>query len=118
MFKILDITKENVFALKVTGKVKAEDYDHIIPLLDKMTREYDSLRCLADLSALDGVKPDAFWKDFLFSIKHASKFEKVAIVGASPLIEGLSKLSSPLTKAEVKTFDEEEIMAATNWIHA
>lgn len=116
MFKILDISKENVIALKVTGKVNAEDYDRIIPLLDHMIQEYGTVRCLADVSTLEGVKPDAFWKDFWFSIKHANKFEKVAVVGGGPLIEGFSKLSAPFTKAKVKTFDEKEIMAATEWI--
>lgn len=116
MFKILDISKENVIALKVTGKVKAEDYDRIIPLLDQKIQEYGHIRCLADVSSLEGVNPDAFWKDFWFSIKHANKFEKVAVVGAGPLIEGLSKLSSPFSKAKVKTFDEKEIMAATDWV--
>lgn len=118
MFKILDISNENVIALKVTGQVKAEDYDKITPLLDQAIQEHGSIRCLADVSSLKGVKPEAFWKDFWFSIKHAQKFEKVAVVGAGPIIAGLSKLSAPFTRAEVKTFDEQEIMAATVWINS
>ncbi len=118
MFEILDSTKKNVIALKVDDKVKKEDYEKIIPVLDTMIREYGKIRCLAEVSEMSSVEPAAFWKDLKFSLKHADKFEKVAVVGAKSFINALSKLSSPFTSAEVKTFDKDEIVKAAEWIAA
>ena len=118
MFKILDSTKKNVITLKVDDKVKKEDYEKIIPILDSMIQEHGKIRCLAEISEMSGVEPAAFWKDLKFSLKHAVKFEKVAVVGTNPFINALSKLSTPFTSAEVKTFDKDEIVKATEWITA
>lgn len=116
MFKILNTTKKNVIALKVNGKVKKEDYEKITPLMDSMIEDYGKIRCLAEISELHGVEPAAFWADLKFSLKHTDKFEKVAVVGATPIINAISKLSSPFTSAEVRVFSDDEMIKATDWI--
>lgn len=117
MIKILDATKKNVIAVKVDNKVKGEDYDKIKPLLDNMIKEHGKVRCLAEIGELNSVEPAALWEELKFSLKYTDRFEKVAVVGAKPFINALSKLSSPFTSAEVKVFSDDKIIKANEWIN-
>jgi AAA+ ATPase superfamily predicted ATPase len=117
MFTILD-KKENVIALQADKKVKSEDYEQIIPVLDAMIEQYGKIRCLAEISGIDGIEPEAFWDDLKFSLKHTNDFEKVAIVGSKPFIKAITKFSTPFTKADVKTFDKNEVVEAIEWLAA
>lgn len=116
MFKIMDTAKKNVIALKVKDKVKKEDYKKITPLLESMIEKHGKIRCLAEINDIHDVEPAALREDLKFSLKYTDKFEKVAVVGATPFINALSKLSFPFTSAEVKVFSEDERIKAGKWV--
>lgn len=116
MFKILDITKDNLIAFQVKGKVEKTDYDKLNPLLEKTGREYDSRKLYVEILEIEGIEPAALWEDFKVYFKHIRNFNKVAIVGQSGVIEKLAKLSKPFISGDVKFFNDTETLIARNWI--
>ncbi len=116
MFKILDITKENLIAFRVKGKVEKSDYDKLKPLLEKTRREHDTCKMYVEIESIEAVEPGALWEDFKVYFKHIKYFEKVAIVGESDMIDKLAKLAGPFISGEVKYFNTEESLSARDWV--
>ncbi len=116
MFKILDITKDNLIAFTVKGKVEKTDYDKLTPLLEKTEREFDTRKLYIEIEEIGGIEPAALWEDFKLYFLHVKNFEKVAIVGQSDAIEKVTKLAKPFISGETKFFNEKEAVDAKRWI--
>ncbi len=118
MFKILDLTKGNLIAFKVKGKIEKADYDKLNALLEKNEKEYDKQRLYIEISIddIEGIEPSALWEDIKTYFKEFRNLEKTAIVGESKLVKNLSQLSKPFVSGQLKFFDEKETVAAKEWI--
>lgn len=81
MFKLLDLTKDNLIAFRVSGHIEESDYEKINTLLEKTEREFDSIKLYIDLEEIQGIEPMALWEDFKTYFKHVAKAKKAAIVG-------------------------------------
>ncbi len=116
MFKILDITKDNLIAFQVKGKVEKSDYDKLNPILEKTGREFDTRKLYVEIIEIEGIDPAALWEDFKVYFKHIKNFNRVAIVGSGKMVETLSKLSKPFISGEIKFFNHSETLIARDWI--
>ncbi len=116
MFKILDITKDNLIAFKVKGKIEKADYDKLTPLLEKTEREFDTRKLYVEIEEIGGIEPAALWEDFKLYFLHVKNFEKVAIVGQGDAIEKVTKLTQPFVSGEIRFFEEKEASDAKGWI--
>ena len=116
MFKILDLTKDNLIAFKVKGKVEKSDYDVLQALLEKTEREFNTRKLYVEIDSIEGVEPAAFWEDVKTYFQHFKDLDKIAFVGPDGVISSLAKMSQPFVTGDVKVFSEEEVMAAREWI--
>jgi hypothetical protein len=116
MFKILDFTKNNLTAIQAKGKIEKADYDKVNALLEKNEREYDAQRLYIEIDEIEKITPAALWEDFKMYFKQIRKFERVAIVADSSVIENLTRLSKPFVSGEVKFFDVKEALRAREWV--
>ena len=117
MFEFTDLTRDNVIAFKVEGKVAAKDYEKLTPLIKKLERENKPVRLFIRIVSIDGITPRAMLKDITAYIRHARHVERVAVVGEGDYAEGLwVRMADPFMKAKVKYFPLEEIETAENWI--
>ena len=73
--------------LHVDGKLRAEDYDAMIPKLEQAIAEQGKLRCLVALDDFAGFTPSALADELKFDVRHHDDFERCAIVGDSKLEE-------------------------------
>ena len=116
MFKILDLTKDNLIAFKVKGKIEKSDYEVLQALLDKTEREHDIRKLYVEIESIEGIEPAALWEDIKVYFQHIKNLDRIAIIGPGKMLEILSKMSKPFVAGEVKVFSEDELMAAREWI--
>ena len=116
MFKVLDLTKDNLIAFKVKGKVEKKDYEKLTPMLEKTEREFDTCKMYIEIEEIGDIEPAALWEDFKLYFLHVRNFEKIAIVGQGDTIEKVTKLAKPFVSGEMKFFDIRESTKAREWI--
>lgn len=116
MFKVLDLTKNDLVAIQVDGKLKKTDYDKITPLIEKTVRDYGKIRLYIQLDNVDGIEPKAFREDVKTYLKHFNHMKKVAIVGKNRWEKMWSNLASPFISGEVKYYEFPEIEKAREWV--
>ncbi len=116
MFKVLDITKGDLIAIKVDGKLKKSDYDKITPLIEKTVKDFGKIKLYIQLDNVDGIEPKAFREDVKTYLKHFNHMKKIAVVGKNLWEKMWSGLAGPFVSGEVKYFDFTEIETAQEWI--
>lgn len=116
MFKILDFTKHNLTALQAKGKIEKSDYDKVNAVLEKNEREYDTQRLYIEIDKVEKITAAALWEDFKMYFKQIRKFDRIAIVADSSIVETLSTLSKPFVSGQLKFFDSKEALKAREWV--
>ncbi|QIA09088.1 SpoIIAA family protein [Draconibacterium halophilum] len=116
MFKVLDITKNDVVAIAVDGKLSKSDYDKITPLIEKTVRDYGKIRLYIQLDYVDGIEPKAFRADIKTYLKFFNNMKKIAVVGKTHWEKMWSGLAGPFVSGDIKYFDYHEIDEARKWI--
>lgn len=116
MFKVLDLTKNDLVAIQVDGKLKKTDYDKITPLIEKTVRDYGKIRLYIQLDNVDGIEPKAFREDVKTYLKHFNHMKKIAVVGKNRWEKMWSNLAGPFISGEVKYYEFPEIEKAHEWI--
>jgi hypothetical protein len=110
-------SKKSVF-IEVTmiGKLKHEDYQLFVPMIDKALKNVKGLEVdlLADMRGFKGWEFMAAWDDFKFGVKHRNAFDKVAIIGNKKWEENSVAMMSHLMKGKSKFFKERE--KALSWL--
>jgi hypothetical protein len=116
MFKILDITKNNLTAFKVEGKIEKADYDKLNALFEKNEREYDTQKLYVEIEEIGSITVQALWEDFRTYFTHVKNFEKIAIIGDSGMVKILTTLSKPFVSGDIRFFNIREVSEAKEWI--
>lgn len=117
MIQIIEPTYGNLIATRASGKLTREDYEKVLPALEKLEAKYSKIRWFFEMAPdFDGWSIEAAAKDLKFDLSHAKQLEKVAMVGDKKWEEWLTKLMKPFTTAEVKFFESSKIEEAQIWI--
>jgi hypothetical protein len=118
MLEYLPETKDDLLAVKASGKLTNEDYERVlIPYLDQLTNKYDQIKLLFYMDpSFKGWELDALWEDTKVGFKYNKEFEKLAVVGAPEIMEWGMKLAKQLIDTEIKTFGQEELSDAKSWV--
>ena len=116
MIQILEQIQENIVATKASEKLTTKDYEKLLPLLKNALKKHDKIRWYFEMENFEGWELKAFWKDVKFDIKHASDFEKIAMVGDKQWEKWMTELMKPFTSAEIKFFELSEKEKGLTWI--
>ncbi|MFW5819673.1 MAG: STAS/SEC14 domain-containing protein [Bacteroidota bacterium] len=116
MFKVLDFTKDNIIAIKASGKIQKSDYQMLDPLLEKTEKEHPSIKLYILIGDIDGITPEAFMKDVITYFKHIKNVDKAAIVGGGKAEKSIAKIADPFIKGDLKYFPLEDMEIARKWI--
>ena len=114
MIKIRE--KPDVIEFDVSGTLTGDDYDRLVPELERLAAERGPLRMYIELHDFHGWTPAGLWKDLRFDATHQDDLERIAVVGERRLEEWATKLSQPLLKADMRFFPPEESDAARRWV--
>ncbi len=108
--------KKLFIELTMIGKLKHEDYQIFVPMIDRALKEAKSLEVdlLVDMRSFTGWEFLAAWDDLKFGIKHGNDFDKMAIVGNKKWEEISVKMMSHMIRGETKFFKERD--KALSWL--
>ncbi|MDP0498598.1 MAG: STAS/SEC14 domain-containing protein [Verrucomicrobiota bacterium JB022] len=118
MHTLLPDSRDDLVALRLSGKLDAADYDSIKALLESRIAEQGKVRLYWEMVDFDGWTPQGLWADARLDVKHANHFSKIAIVGTSDWEKWTTKLMKPFTSAEVKFFPLDQSTQALAWAKA
>ncbi|WP_137702312.1 SpoIIAA family protein [Marimonas lutisalis] len=118
MIEFMDESHGNVVGLRVSGTLHEKDYAEFLPKLEDLFRKHGKLRVMF-LAGPDfhGWDLSAAWQDTSLGFKHASDFEKLALVGAPDWVVWCVRLSAFLFKGEVRVFPASEFSEAWRWLN-
>jgi len=113
-------SKSSALALKATGKLTDADYKEVlIPKMEEIIKQTGKAKVLLYLPKdFTGWEAHAAWDDARFGLRHRNDFEKLAVVGGAKWVEWATKIASHFMKGEVKTFPEEQLHQALDWVRA
>lgn len=116
MLQLLEESKGDLVAIRISGHVDKNDYAVMLPVLEEKIKQYNKINVYAELQDVETYTLEALWKDIKFDIRHAADFKKAAIVGEQKWLDMLTTLASPFTSAQVKYFDFKERELAMEWV--
>ena len=116
MLQLLEESKEDLVALRLTGSIDKYDYDMMLPILEEKIKQYGKVRVYAELQDAEELSLQALWEDLKFDFKHARDFNRVAIVGNRKWLDWLTVMASPFTTAKLKYFEHIDRDEALDWV--
>ena len=106
----------DVLGFTFSGKLHTADFEHFVPAVDAAIASYGKVRVLGLFRDFEGWSSGGLVEELKFDVAHASKFERIALVGEKSWHEWMATLSKPFTSATVRYFDTSELDAAWAWL--
>lgn len=118
MFTILDQSSGNCIGFKVSGKAQKEDYEMLLPELEKAISTYGTINLLVLLEDFDGWENlEAAKMDFKFGSHQYRQVERCAFVSEKNWHSWMVKIMDPFTRrTEEKFFELEQLSEAWDWV--
>ena len=115
----IQISEENggkVLVVQVSGKLEAANYEHFVPVFERLLRQHGKLRVLFEMDRFHGWEAGALWEDIKFDIHHFADIERLAMVGETKWEHGMAAFCKPFTKATIQYFDHADAAKARKWL--
>jgi len=116
MFQFIPVHEDNIYAVRVSGKLSHDDYQEFLPRLEGLIKPDEKMALLIELDDFHGADLAAIKDDLYFGMKHGDSFEKVAIVGDKKWQKWMTFFSSPFLKSEIKYFNRIALQDAWDWL--
>lgn len=110
--------RSDEFVLEVSGTLTREDYEQVIPEVEKIVSEQGKVRALVELNEFKGWTPVSLVDELRFDVRHRNDIEKVALVGEGRVQEAMAQIASPIFSGEVRFFPKEKMSEAKVWLAA
>lgn len=127
----------NVLEFEVHGTLAREDYDKLVPEIERIIDRYGKIRVLVIMHGFHGWDASALWESIKWNSKHFGDLERLAVVGDKPVevrdVSGAFELSyrrkvrwqrwltsfyRPFTDADVRYFRSDELDEARDWLYS
>jgi hypothetical protein len=105
-----------VLEASVQGKLTKQDYQLLVPEIERLIQQHGKLRILFHMHDFEGWSAGALWEDIKFDARHFRDIERLALVGESKWQEGMAVFCKPFTTAKVRYFDRSEVAEARQWV--
>ena len=112
----IDDSSSAYLAIKLSGKLTAENYEEFVPKVESIVKDRGSIRILITMHDFHGWEMAAAWEDTKFGVRHFHDIERLAMVGEKAWQHGMAVFCKPFTKATVRYFDLSDSRDAENWI--
>jgi hypothetical protein len=115
----IQVTEEsvrNILKVRISGKLAAEDYQHLVPEFERLLKNRGKLRILVEMIDFHGWEAGALWEDLKFEVRHFADIERLALVGEKGWEKAMSQFCKPFTTAKVRYFDRHDSDLARAWI--
>jgi len=112
----IDDSNPDYLAIRLSGKLTAEDYEDFVPKVESIVQDKGSIRILMTMIDFHGWEMAAAWEDTKFGMRHFHDIERLAMVGEKAWQHGMAVFCKPFTKAKIRYFDSSEAADADRWI--
>lgn len=116
MLQVLELTKENVIATKVSGKLTKKDIEKIHPLIHTILDRKLKIRWYCEIDGLTEWDIPTLWEYLNKDTAHTKDYEKIAMVGNEKWKDRISQFLKPFGNAEIVYFDNNQKKEAKSWI--
>lgn len=116
MFQFIPVHEDNVYAVRVSGKLSHQDYQEFLPELESLIKPDEKISLLIELDDFHGADLAAMKDDIHFGFTHNKSFEKVAIVGDKKWQKWMTLLATPFISGEIKYFNRVALQEAWDWL--
>jgi hypothetical protein len=109
--------KKRIFIeIAMLGKLKHEDYQIFVPMIDRALKEAKGMEVdlLIDMREFRGWELLAAWDDMKFGLKHRNSFDKMAIVGNKKWEEIATKMMGHMMGGKSRFFKTRK--SALSWL--
>jgi hypothetical protein len=120
MIRLLSDMPTGVLGLEAVDDVEREDYENVIvPAVEAALAEHGTVRLVYVLGPeFDEYEGDAVWEDIKLGVRHATSFDRMAIVTDARWAGPALKVFSVLWPGKARAFPLAELDAAKRWAAA
>lgn len=105
-----------VLGFRLSGMLHTEDYEAFVPAIESAIERHGRLRLLLQFEDFQGWDAGALWSDLKFRAQHFTDIERIAFVGEGRRDRAVTMLLRPLTTAELRYFDGDQLADAWAWL--
>ena len=115
MIEEVETGSAKVKAFLFIGEIDDRDYSILTSSIDAAISAHGKIRMLVDLDqSFRGWDLHAAWDDLRLTISHYNDIERIAVIGTHRSKEWVSRLRWPVSKGDVRYFEDIERTAAWN----
>ncbi|MDN7125501.1 STAS/SEC14 domain-containing protein [Pseudidiomarina terrestris] len=118
MIDILDANKENLIAIKLTGKATQADMERIHELIHGIVDKGQQVDFYMEFENFHGYDMKGLWEDLKIDTAHFSDYGRMAFVGDKKWLESAAKATDFFTASDVRYFDRDDKQSAKEWLEA
>jgi hypothetical protein len=106
----------NMIGFKLTGTITKDDYDVMVPEVEKLIKEHGNIRLLIDMDEFKWESIKAWGADMKFGKHLHKRIDKMAIVGDKKWEGWITHLAGPFFANDSKFFHPAEAASAWAWL--
>ena len=118
MLNLIEELPDHVIGIRITDKLRAEDYsEQLIPLVNERLEKHHKLDLLCCIEGeWTGMEAGAAWQDLRLGLGKLGHWGRMALVSDIGWLENAVKLFRMLSPGELRHFDSDDYEAARQWV--
>ena len=118
MLTMIEGLPDHVIGIRITDKLRAEDYEtQLIPLINEKLANHPKLDLLCCIDGeWKGMEAGAVWQDLRLGLGRIGHWARMAIVSDVKWLENAIKLFRLFSPGELQHFGSEDYAAAKEWV--
>ena len=117
MISAEQITNTNIVDLHAEAPLKAEDFASSQPVLERVTREHDTVSLLITVESLGMMTPAALWGDQKLA-EYVDDLGRIAVISEVVWYAQLIEVAEALPGLTLERFEPEQRGRALEWLGA
>ena len=115
MIEYLNLDVPNCFAVKLSGKLRGDEYEEMVNRLESVSKASDTTNLVIVVEEMEFPEWEALKADALFGFKDYRSIRRAALVSDQKWLEWCFKLIAPFTRTEERSFRPEQLSEAIEW---
>ena len=116
MYRVISESEGGNIGIKIDRTLTEDEYDLLIPYLDRLKQEIGPLRLLFDMTECDGLNSQALWEELTDHLHQFQEMPRIAVVGDRQWMESGTKVFHPLLTTQVEYFMPDQLDEAWRWV--
>lgn len=117
MYQVIRGSENGNVGIKIEKKLTQDDYELLIPYIDRLRQKAGSVSLLCDMSDCEGPISLSLWGDLVDQLHQLYEIPRVAVViGDSQDIESDAMATCPSRNTTVKYYARAELDHAWAWV--